>query len=292
MGGRTVTFFTCLVSIFVLPGPLFAEPFHDPGIPDGQIVSYQYSTTEYPNAFLIDVKKGEEVLSSSSRVEVLHNQDGHKMYRIRDTGVRRNGYTFEHVSEMTASQELKSVGFVARDRNPDGRLIREIEVTFDDPTLSYPPGTFPVYCLVQAMRGAPFQQGKEVSFYVWVTPTEIFCMQLHVVRKETIQVPAGDFSCFYAEMKPDIRTLLPVGSLMAKLLQPFIPKYKFWFSCEGSHPMVKFEGVLGGAGAGKHIIELTDIEQPQTAASPSRHRLRSSMEDLQANAGPTYAQRR
>jgi len=254
------------VSIFVPHGLLSAEPFHDPGIPDGQVVSYRYQAAEYPNKFLIDVKKGEEVLKSSSRVEVLNNSAGQKVYRIHDTGVRRNGYTFEHVSEMIAAQDLVPVGFVARDRNPDGRLIRKIEVAFDDPTLSYPSGTFPVYCLVQAMRGTPFEEGKKLVFYVWVTPTEIFCMQLHVVRKETVQVPAGEFPCYYAEMKPDIRTILPVGTLMAKLLQPFLPKYRFWFASESSHPLVKFEGVLGGAGAGKHTIELTGFEQGRATA--------------------------
>jgi hypothetical protein len=61
-------------------------------------------------------------------------------------------------------------------------------------------------------------------------------------------------------MKPDIRTVLPVSNLLAKLIQPFLPQYRFWFSTEPSHPLVKFEGALGGAGAAKHVVELKSIE--------------------------------
>jgi hypothetical protein len=65
-------------------------------------------------------------------------------------------------------------------------------------------------------------------------------------------------------MKPDIRSIIPVGGLLSKLLQPFIPKYRFWFAVDGSHPLAKFEGVLGGAGAARHTIELKQIEEPAT----------------------------
>ena len=256
-----ITFFVLFVSIFVPPGLLFGWPFLDPGIPDGQIVSYSYKTAEYPNKFLIDVKKGEEVVTSSSRIEVVHSPAGKKIYRIHDAGSRRNGFHFEHVSEILAEEKLKPLGFVAMDMNPEGRVIREMKAVFDDPTLSYPPGTFPVFCLVQAMRGIPFTDDNRITFYLWIAPTEIFSMSLDVTKKEMVQVPAGEFLCYLVEMKPDIRTILPIGSFLAKLLQPFIPKYRFWFSCDQSHPMVKFEGILGGAGAAKHTIELTRIEK-------------------------------
>ena len=257
-----VTILVLSVSLFVfIPMPR-GEPFLDPGIPDGQTLHYSYRAGGYANDFLVDVKRGEEVVESTSRVEVVSGPQGGKTYRIHDTGLRRNGYRFEQVSELQAGAELKPLGFTSRDLNPGGRLIREMRVVFNDPTLSYPAGTFPIFGLVQAMRGTPFQEGKRAVFYVWVAPTEIFRMTLEVVKQETVQVPAGEIPSFLAEIRPDIRSIIPVGSLLSKLLQPFIPKYQFWFASERSHPMVKFEGVLGGSGAAKHTIELTRIVEP------------------------------
>jgi hypothetical protein len=257
-----VTFFFLLVSIFAPGSALSGGPFTYPEIPDGQTVTYQYQAGGYPNNYLIEVKRGEEVLESMSRVEVAHREDGRKVYRIRDTGSRRNGFRFEQVTEILAGPELEPLGFTATDRNPQGRLIREMKVAFDDDTLAYPAGTFPVFGLVQVMRGASFQTGSRADFHVWVAPTEIFSMSLEVTGQAKVRVPAGEILCYAAEMKPDIRSIIPVGGLLSKLLQPFIPKYRFWFAADRSHPLVKFEGVLGAAGAAKHTIELKRIEEP------------------------------
>jgi hypothetical protein len=40
-----------------------------------------------------------------------------------------------------------------------------------------------------------------------------------------------------------------------------MPKYHFWYSTEASHPLVKFEGNLGGTGAGEQIWELKEIRE-------------------------------
>ena len=278
-----VTFFVLFVSIFVPSGLLYSGPFMDPHIPDGQTAFYRYETAEYPNKFLIDVKKGEEVVTSSSRVEIVHSQKGEKIYRIHDAGSRQNGYRFEHVSELLAEKELKPLGFVARDRNPEGRVIREMKAVFDDPTLCYPTGTFPVFCLAQAMRGTTFSDEDRIVFYLWIAPTEIFRMSLEVIKKEKIEVPAGEILCYAAEMKPDIRTILPIGNFLAKLLQPFIPKYRFWFACDQSHPMVKFEGILGGAGAAKHTIELTRLENKQVKGTESSNENPQPIDVIETN---------
>ena len=111
------------------------------------------------------------------------------------------------------------------------------------------------------MRGVDFREKARVSFCIWVTPTEIYRMSFDVEEKGTVKVPAGEIPCYYGEMKPDIRTILPIGSFLARLLGPFVPRHHFWFSSEGSHPLVKFEGVLGGTGAAPHTIELTKIER-------------------------------
>jgi hypothetical protein len=258
-----VTIFVLLVTILFTPAFLQGGTFSDPEIPDGQILAYSYTPGEYKNKYLLEVKQREEVVESVSHISVTINDSGEKEYRILDQGLRRGGHRFQHISRLLVQKGgLLPLGFETQDSNPDGRIIRRFEAVFDDPDLDYPQDTYPVYNIVQVLRGMSFQEEDTVPFYIWVTPTEIFRMYFDVIKKETIEVPAGTFPCFYGEMRPDIRTILPVGNLLAKLLKPFIPRYHFWFSCAPSHPLVKFEGVLGAAGAAPHTIELTRIENP------------------------------
>jgi hypothetical protein len=258
-----VTFFGFLVTILFIPVLLQGATFVDPDIPDGQTLYYRYQAGEYKNKHLLEVRQQEEVLENVTCIHVNRNEAGEKTYRVEDNGSRRNGYRFQQVSNLRVRDDgLVPLGFQTRDTNPKGRVIRRFEAVFDDPALSYPPDTYPVYSILQVLRGMHFQEKSTVPFYIWAAPTEIFRMNFHIVRKETVEVPAGKIPCFYGEMKPDIRTIVPVGNLLAKLLAPFIPSYYFWFSCDPSHPLVKFEGVLGGAGAAPHTIELTRIEPP------------------------------
>lgn len=257
----TVTIFLTWVSILACLGPLRADTFQDPAIPDGEVVHYRYETADYANDFLTEVKQGEEISESTSLTRVLVQEDGRKIYHTETTGLRRGGFRFEHVTEILVGEDVRPLRFVATDRNERGRVIRELEAVFDDPTLRYPDSTFPVFSLVQVMRGIPFETDRTVHFHIWITPTEIFLMSARVVRQETVEVPAGRIPCYVVEMKPDIRTILPVGNFLARLLGPFIPKYHFWFAERDSHVLVRFEGALGGAGAAKQTIELTGIEQ-------------------------------
>jgi hypothetical protein len=258
-----VTFFGSLVTILFIPVILQGATFTDPDIPNGQTLHYRYQAGEYKNKHLIEVRQREEVLGNITRIRVKQNGAGAKTYRIDDSGSRRNGYRFEHISTLRVDPAgLVPVGFQTWDLNPQGRVIRRFEAFFDDPALAYPPDTYPVYSILQVLRGMPFQENTTVPFYIWAAPTEIFRMTFDIIRKETVEVPAGKIPCYYGEMKPDIRTIVPVGNFLAKLLAPFIPRYHFWFSCEPSHPLVKFEGVLGGAGAAPHTIELMKIEAP------------------------------
>ena len=259
-----ITFFVCLVTILFMPPHLAtASTFSDPEIPGGQTLYYGFTTGPYRSEYLRNVKQGEEVVESVQRITVAANRGGEKEYRVEEQGARRGGYRFQHVSRIVVRDGiLAPVGIETWDRSPEGRLMRRFEAVFDDPTVDYPPDTYPVHCILQVLRGMTFREKETVSFYVWVTPTEIFRMHFDLIRQETIEVPAGTFACFYGEMRPDIRTILPVGNLLAKLLNPFIPRYHFWFASEPSHPLVKFEGVLGGTGAATHTIELTRIENP------------------------------
>jgi len=256
-----VTFLSMLISIFCLASQSAAGPFRDPMIPDGQVLFYQYTSKTHLNPFLLEIRKGEEVETSVTEIRSYPDERGQKIYQVTDQGKRKNGYRLEHISELVVQQDmLKPRSFVARDVNQDGRTIREMRAFFDDPTVQYPEGTFPVFSAVQAMRGACFEKGTGVEFTLWIAPTEIFRMFVTIKDIESIEVPLGTIRCYLLEMKPDIRTILPVSNLLAKLIQPFLPEYRFWFATEPSHFLVRFEGALGGAGAVKHIVELQKVE--------------------------------
>jgi hypothetical protein len=266
-----VTFLILSVAFLCSAAGSLAGPFQDPMIPDGQMLSYRYTARRYSNPFLAEIKQGEEVDRSVTVIRSYVDEHGEKMYRVVDRGSRKNGYRLEHVTQFSVKQQsLRPVSFVARDLNQEGRTIRQMQAVFDDPSVQYPEDTFPVFSLVQAMRGACFEEGRVLEFTLWLAPTELFRVFLVVKNTEKIKVPAGTFSCHCVEMRPDIRSVLPMSALLAKLVQPFVPEYRFWFSKEPSHPLVKFDGALGGAGAVKHVIELTSIERQSedTAFTP------------------------
>ncbi len=259
-GQAYVTFLVFLSAFFCLSTYSNAGSFRDPMIPDGQALSYRYTSKSYSPLFLGEIKQGEEVEESSTVITTLVDEQGKKTYQIVDRGRRKNGYRLEHISHLAVEQEgLKPVSFSARDLNPQGRTIRHMQAVFDDPAVRYPEDTFPVFCIVQAMRGTLFEEAQQVTLTLWIAPTELFRLVLFI--RDTVQtsVPAGTFTCYLVEMRPDIRSILPMSPLLARLVQPFVPEYRFWFSVEPSHPLVRFEGALGGAGAVKHTIELTKI---------------------------------
>ena len=49
-----------------------------------------------------------------------------------------------------------------------------------------------------------------------------------------------------------------VGTIVTKLIKPFLPKYHMWFapSASGPHTLVRFEGSYGRPGAPEIVLEL------------------------------------
>lgn len=236
-----------------------ARPLGDPDIPHGQRLVYKFTTTYKSTLFLKEIKEREEVDESIHLIEC-YEEGGKRYYRVNDTGTRVNGYKFTHVTVLERGEHLKAISFRAADTNPSGTAIRAMHAHFDDEALSYPEDTYPIFAAMTAIRGLDFTPGARTAVHLWITPTEIFRIYLEVEEKETIEVPAGSFECYRVELKPDIRSIMPIGDFLASLIQPFLPTYHFWYSAGPSHPLVKFEGSLGGAGASETTIELKQIE--------------------------------
>jgi len=240
-------------------GTALAQPLGDPDIPHGQRLVYKFTTTYKSTLFLREIKEREEVDESVHLIE-RYEESGRCYYRINDTGTRINGYMFAHATILERGEHLMPVSFRASDSNPAGRTIRAMHANFDDEALSYPDDTYPIFSAMTAIRGLDFSPGARKAVHLWIAPTEIYRIWLEVEEKETIKVPAGTFECYRVELKPDIRSIMPIGDFLASLIQPFIPTYHFWYSAERSHPLVRFEGSLGGAGASNTVVELKEIE--------------------------------
>ncbi len=245
-----------------------AEPMGDPDIPDGQRIVYTYDTSYKSSFFLKEIKEKEEVLESVNTIE-FYGEEGKRFYRVRDRGRRVNGYTFDHVTILERGDYLTPISFRASDSNAEGRIIREMFARFDDEALVYPDDTYPIFSSITAIRGLDFKLGGRAEVFLWLAPTEIYRIFLDVDAIETISTAAGSFECYRLELKPDIRAILPIGNFLASLLQPFLPEYYFWYSTEPSHPLVKFSGSLGGAGASHTVVELKEIEWGEGGPDPA-----------------------
>ena len=203
-------------------GTALAQPLGDPDIPHGQRLVYKFTTTYKSTLFLREIKEREEVDESIHLIEC-YEDGGKRYYRINDTGTRINGYKFSHVTVLERGEHLTPVSFRASDTNPSGMAIRAMHAHFDDEALSYPKDTYPIFSAMTAIRGLDFTPGAKTAVHLWITPTEIFRIWLEAEEKETIEVPAGTFECYKVELKPDIRSIMPIGDFLASLIQPFIP---------------------------------------------------------------------
>lgn len=239
---------------------LLGNPFHDPMIPDGEVLVYKFHGQSFDNAFLSDIKRGEEVDSIRFATNIDHDASGQKMYRITEDGQRRNGFRVAHIFELLVEDgDLKPLSVSGTDFNKSGRAIRSTTAFFDDPSVVYPEETFPVVLAHHALRGSEFRRGNSFSFLALIQPMVIVRLFVRVGDVEEVEVPAGRMKCHRVELKPDISTMMSLPSFLTKLLQPFMPRYHIWYSVEASHPLVKFEGNLGGTGAGEQVWELKEI---------------------------------
>jgi len=73
-----------------------------------------------------------------------------------------------------------------------------------------------------------------------------------------VRLPGGTRRALEMVIYPDLNDLVRVGSTMARLAKPIMPKYHLWFEIEAPNRILRFEGPYGPPGAPELIMELVE----------------------------------
>ncbi len=158
-----------------------------------------------------------------------------------------------------ATSPLRPVSFTRVLHGQGGRTLRQEHADFESVIPKLPEATYPETMLPFLLRAHPLD-GERRSLYAWICDRFVAKVYYEVHKKHTeVRVPAGRFQATEVVMYPDINDWVKLGSVITKLVKPFLPKYHMWFvrSVAGHHQLVRFEGPYGPPGAPEIVLELT-----------------------------------
>lgn len=135
------------------------------------------------------------------------------------------------------------------------REVRKEEVDFDA-NLGVAPNTYPEV-LLPLMLGWPSAQ-RTRAFYSWINDRFVSRVYVETTGETEVQLPAGAKRAIEMLLYPDLNDFVRVGSTLARLAKPIMPKYYLWFEQEAPNRVLRFEGPYGPPGAPELIMELVE----------------------------------
>jgi len=115
--------------------------------------------------------------------------------------------------------------------------------------------------IVSYLRGFPFRPGGELPFTMLDRELETTSILAVYEGLETVETPAGTFSCHKVRLVPDLGIATFLGKLVA-------PDLYLWFREEPPHSWVKYLGLEGSLGSPGIVSDL--VEFHALPESPAR----------------------
>jgi hypothetical protein len=165
-----------------------------------------------------------------------------------------------HFSETCAfdvTPHLRPTTFTRSLKAPHG-VLREERADLSAGVPKLPEASYPETMLPFLLRGHPLDDERR-ALHAWICDRFVAKVYYEVhKRRVPVTVPAGRFEATEVVMYPDINDWVKLGSVVTKLIKPFLPKYHMWFSPRGgaAHALVRFEGSYGPPGAPEIVLEL------------------------------------
>jgi hypothetical protein len=139
----------------------------------------------------------------------------------------------------------------------DGQAMRREHVPdFRHESLGLPLATYPEVALPFLLAWMPLD-GKQRSVYAWINDRFIAKVYVEVDGRHTISIRGVSHETIEVIMYPDLNDWIPLGTMLTKLVKPFVPKYRMWYERQAPHRLVRFEGPYGPPGAPEVVLELT-----------------------------------
>ena len=126
--------------------------------------------------------------------------------------------------------------------------------------LILPPDVYTAEVFPLVLRGVDFEKVKEINFLWWASERSVVPMHFWVTGDERVKVNLGEDDCTEVNVSVDFGRYMRFGTLLLKIIRPFIPVYTYYISKTPPHYMVRFIGPVGPPGSTEVIMELMDIK--------------------------------
>jgi hypothetical protein len=137
-----------------------------------------------------------------------------------------------------------------------GQAIRREHVPdFRHDSLGLPMATYPEVALPFLLAWMPLD-GQQRSVYAWINDRFIAKVYVEVSGRHTLSIRGTSHETIEVIMYPDLNDWIPLGTMLTKLVKPFVPKYRMWYAKQAPHRLVRFEGPYGPPGAPEVVLEL------------------------------------
>lgn len=217
-----------ILFIFLLLSPLLKSQTSliDPKIKSGETLSYNIIVEDKTEKYYVQTNIIEEngiqnyKMISKSDTEDLVMLFQKKDFQIIKIDVNQK----ENNSIITRNIELK-----------EGRKLKPNEI-----------GLLDFRSLMYVLRAFPFEKEEEFGIHVYASDNS-FPMTLKNVGEEILVVDGIEMSCFKLQLK--------INGFWGKLF----PKVNYWYSVSQPHYPVRYEGLSGGPGSAKKVVELVGV---------------------------------
>ena len=147
------------------------------------------------------------------------------------------------LGEIDISRDATGQQVVYRDSQP-GKPI-------ESAALKWTPQLLPDELLFHWARTIPFEESGKAEFLLWVSPKRSFRIKAQLQGTETVTTPAGTFSCYRVDLRPEL-----FGPL-----ENLAPRLSLWCATQAPHFWVRYRGPVGGPGSPEALIELVKFRQ-------------------------------
>ena len=208
-------------------------PFRDPGIPDGERTAYRGTIAGRP--------AGEGVLTVEAESDRYHQ---------RIVGDLLDGYRLQlELDFARVNGTLRADSYALDSRDGELPVARE-EGWFRDVrglhwggTLeAYPRNLTPLLGCAIALRGIEFERGERHRFALWLANSVWWEIEVHVERRERVEVPAGSFDAWRVAATPRFEA---VGTALNRVVAAILPPFKLHFNAEAPHRFLRFSFPTG-----------------------------------------------
>lgn len=165
------------------------------------------------------------------------------------SGAIEESFVLRKTTEGLLSDRLRRQMF-----DSHGTEVRNEEVDFGA-DLGLAPNTYPEV-LLPLMLGWP-SASRTRAFYSWINDRFVSRVYVETKGETELQLQGRRTRALEMVLFPDLNDFVRVGSTMARLAKPIMPKYHLWFDTEPPNVVLRFEGPYGPPGAPELIMERT-----------------------------------